>query len=277
MEQERRTVRFDHSLGIEAYRFEGIMQKFPKHFHEYYVLGFLESGRRRLLCQNTEHFTAAGDVLLFNPEDSHACEQVDDDAMDYRCLNIPADVFEKIAADVAGRVCRPRFTSPVIRDSEAAYHLHELHRLIMAGRAGLEKEEILYFLIEHLISACTEPGLTARPAASRKIQSVCEYMESHFAEVIALDELSRIAGLNKYTLLRTFTRQLGLAPHQYLQTIRIGRAKKMLEAGSQPLETALATGFADQSHFTKFFKNLIGLTPRRYRDIFREDESAGAC
>ncbi len=277
MEQERRTVRFDHGLGIEAYRFEGIMQKFPNHFHEYYVLGFLESGRRRLSYQNTEHLIAAGDVLLFNPQDSHACEQADGDAMDYRCLNIPADAFEKIAADVTGRVCRPRFTRPVIRDSEAASHLHELHRLIMAGRAGLEKEEILYFLIEHLISAHAEPGLTAPPSVSREIQSVRGYMESHFAEVIALDDLSRIAGLNKYTLLRTFTGQLGLAPHQYLQTIRIGRAKKMLEAGFQPLEAALATGFADQSHFTKFFKNLIGLTPRRYRDIFREDESARAC
>jgi len=43
--QEERLVRFDNELKIEAYQFIGIMQKFPNHFHEYYVIGFVESGR----------------------------------------------------------------------------------------------------------------------------------------------------------------------------------------------------------------------------------------
>lgn len=49
MQQEQRTVCFDKALGIEAYRFIGVMQKSPNHFHEYYVLGFIEDGNRRLM------------------------------------------------------------------------------------------------------------------------------------------------------------------------------------------------------------------------------------
>ena len=44
MEQETRTVKYDPELKIEAYSFKGIMQKFPNHFHDYYVIGFIESG-----------------------------------------------------------------------------------------------------------------------------------------------------------------------------------------------------------------------------------------
>ncbi|MDF2594926.1 MAG: AraC family transcriptional regulator, partial [Clostridia bacterium] len=57
-------------------------------------------------------------------------------------------------------------------------------------------------------------------------------------------------------------------PYSYLQTIRISQAKKMLEQGISAVEVALRTGFSDQSHFSNFFKKLIGVTPRQYMRIF---------
>lgn len=66
MEREERLVRIDDELKIEAYQFVGIMQKFPNHFHEYYVIGFVEAGRRYLTCKNREYVIDAGDLLMFN-------------------------------------------------------------------------------------------------------------------------------------------------------------------------------------------------------------------
>lgn len=51
MKKEVRTVVYDDELHIEAYRFEGIVQPFPNHFHEYYVIGFMEDGERVLSCK----------------------------------------------------------------------------------------------------------------------------------------------------------------------------------------------------------------------------------
>ena len=48
MRKEMRTVVYDDELRIEAYRFEGIVQPFPNHFHEHYVIGFVEDGQRVL-------------------------------------------------------------------------------------------------------------------------------------------------------------------------------------------------------------------------------------
>ena len=270
METEKRTVRFDNDLKIEAYHFEGIMQKFPNHFHEYYVLGVVASGRRFLKCKNREYTLDTGDLLLFNPHDNHTCEQVDDKALDWRCLNIEEGVMRRVASEITGRDELPMFTSTVVCQSDAASVLMGLHETIMAEAKDLDKEESFYFLMEQLITDYTAPSAEVIPQVSGEIWAACDYMGHKFAETITLADLSKVSGLNKYALLRNFTRQRGITPYQYLSTIRINEAKKLLQDGVSPMETALKSGFTDQSHFTRFFKNYIGLTPKLYQGIFRE-------
>ncbi len=95
MQKEIRTVCFDTDLGIEAYRFEGVAQKFPNHFHEYYVIGFMEGGRRYLRCCDRDYSVGAGDLVVFNPADPHTCEQTDGKSFDYRCINVESEIMKK--------------------------------------------------------------------------------------------------------------------------------------------------------------------------------------
>ncbi len=272
MEQEKRTVHFDNDLQIEAYHFQGIMQKFPNHFHGHYVIGFVQSGRRFLTCKNKEYIIHAGDLLLFNPLDNHTCAQVDDQALDWRCINIEEDVMRQSIKDITGKAYLPVFTSTVVSQSDVVPALKDLHDMVMQGSKDFNKEEIFYFLIEQLIGHYTEPAPETLAETSQEIQAACDYMENNYAETITLADLSRVSGLNKYTLLRNFTLQRGITPYQYVSTIRVNKAKSLLEAGVPPIETALQSGFTDQSHFTRFFKNFIGLTPKLYQDIFMADK-----
>ena len=93
-----------------------------------------------------------------------------------------------------------------------------------------------------------------------------------YAERIYLDQICRCAGLSKSTLLRAFAKSKGVTPYSYLENIRIGKAKKLLEQGVPPIEAALQTGFSDQSHFTNYFNRFIGLAPGIYRDIFLDKD-----
>ena len=63
MLQEERIICYDKELDIEAYRFRGLLQKFPNHFHEYYVIGFIESGARKMTCRNQEYILGSGDIV----------------------------------------------------------------------------------------------------------------------------------------------------------------------------------------------------------------------
>ena len=47
MKKEHKTVAYDETLQIEAYRLDRITQPFPNHFHEYYVIGFVARGRKQ--------------------------------------------------------------------------------------------------------------------------------------------------------------------------------------------------------------------------------------
>jgi AraC-like DNA-binding protein len=271
---EKRIVQFDSELGIEAYHFEGIMQKFPNHFHEHYVIGFVESGRRHLICKNREYTIEAGDLVLFNPLESHTCEQIDDQPLDWRCLNINTEVMLPVAAEISGVQQAPTFTTVVVSQSDVLHHrdavslLRYLHKSIMEESKYFDKDETFYFLIEQLIADYTKPVTDfSSQKISKEILAVCDYIETHYAETIALSELSDVSRLNKYTLIRNFTLQKGITPYQYLSTIRINKAKELLDSGVSPIDAAFQSGFTDQSHFTRFFKNFIGLTPGRYQSL----------
>ena len=277
MKKEVRTVVYDDELHIEAYRFEGIVQPFPNHFHEYYVIGFVEDGERVLSCKNQECTIKMGDVLLFNPGDNHACVQSDDGTLDYRGINITKEVMLDLAEEVTGRRELPGFSQNVIFDEEVTCYLRPLHELVMKGSCEFGKEESLLLLISRLFQEYGQPFESCIPECPDEIEKACDFMEQHYAERIYLDQICHFAGLSKSTLLRAFAKSKGVTPYSYLESIRIGKAKKLLEQGVPPIEAALQTGFSDQSHFTNYFSRFIGLAPGIYREIFFDKDFGGTA
>lgn len=269
MAQEARVVKYDTALQVEAYHFQGIMQKFPNHFHEYYVIGFIEKGQRHLSCKNREYTIEPGDLLLFNPRDNHTCEQIDNKTLDYRCINIQPESMAKAVGEITGTEYLPYFTPQVVFHSELVPLLGELHQMLMREEADFRKEELFFFILEQLLEECTEQELPAvNSAQSAEVGVVCQFLEEHYKESIALEDLCGLTGWSKYYLLRAFTKHKGISPYSFLETIRIGNAKRLLEQGMLPVDVAFHTGFADQSHFSNFFKKFIGLTPKQYRNVF---------
>lgn len=271
MDKEKRIICFDNDLKIEAYCFKGIMQKFPNHFHEHYVIGFVENGKRKLSCKNKEYVINSGDIILFNPFENHTCEQLDNMPLDYRCLNINTDIMQKMAFEINKKDYIPEFSQNVIIKNELFYLLHDLHKMILEKQNDFHKEELFFFLIEQLIAKYSDSNkeLNAEKV-NNKIELICKYLENNYSKRITLDELADLSSLNKYYLLRAFTKFKGITPYRYLQNIRINKAQKMLENGTEVLEAAMSSGFSDQSHFTNFFKEFTGLTPKQYQNIFIE-------
>lgn len=267
--REERWVHYDEVLEIEAYALRGIVRKFPNHFHGYYVLGFIEGGERQLRYRGKMYELHVGDLVLFNPRDNHGCAPVGAEALDYRAINVRTEVMCRAVQEIAGRAYTPHFTQPVARQSDLAQALGTLWRAIVEGAPRLEREEAFFFLLEQVLQEYAESFEEAAAAQPDGwIRELCDYMEAHFAENVTLDALTDRTAFGKSYLLRSFTKQVGVSPYRYLQAVRLERAKALLEQGIVPAEVAAQTGFADQSHFTNFFKEFIGLTPKQYQRIF---------
>lgn len=189
--QEQRHVHYDRDLELEAYQLSGIVQKFPNHFHECYVIGFVEGGKRHLWCKNQECDVSAGDLILFNPRDNHCCAPVDGQLLDYRAVNIQPEIMEKSVKEITGRSFRPYFTQNVVFRSDITRSVAALYDAILRHASKLEKEESLFFLLEQLLQEYAEPfseETISRP--NPQIQSLCTYMEEHFSDNLSLDELT---------------------------------------------------------------------------------------
>jgi transcriptional regulator GlxA family with amidase domain len=87
--------------------------------------------------------------------------------------------------------------------------------------------------------------------------------ESPVAQMVAL------SGLAERTFKRRFTQATGMAPLEYVHTLRLEEAKQMLESGDAPVEAvALEVGYQDASFFGRLFRRRVGLTPAQYRRRF---------
>lgn len=264
---------FDDELNIEAYRFEGIVQPFPNHFHDYYVIGLVESGKRRLLCNNREFTLSSGDMLLLDPFDSHGCEQSDGGVLDYRALNIDRERMSELALEITNSAELPGFSEKVISNEELSVCFLRLHEMIMSGCTEFAKEEALLILISELIRLFGKPYLECISNYTAPVERACRFMDEHYSEHITLTQLCEYSGLSRSTLLRSFTKTRGITPYRYLQTIRIEKAKELMKQGAKPIDAALMTGFSDQSHFTNFFGTFIGLPPSSYSRIFGNNQN----
>ena len=268
MKKEVRTVCYDEALEIEAVRFEGISQPFPNHFHDYYVIGLVLHGTREMLCRNRTLLIRDGDILLLEPADNHGCADVGEGTFDYVSLNMPESVMRRLAGEITGEDALPRFSENVIQSRETAELIERLHGLIVSESADFEKDETLLLLISGIIESVGTPFLRTVAPNDIEVERVCGFIDEHYSERLRLDDLCRAARMSRSTLLRSFVRFRGITPYRYLQSVRINRAKELLEQGVQPIEAALRTGFADQSHFSNAFHLFFGLSPSVYGKIF---------
>lgn len=271
MQKEIRTICYDEELRLEAYHFKGIVQPFPNHFHDYYVIGFIEDGTRHLSCKNKEYMIGKGDILIFNPKDNHSCAQCDGKTLDYRGFNIPQKTMLLFIEEITGKKEFIKFSKNIIKNEELSSYLCPLHQMIMEGSKDFEKEELVLFLISLLIEQYGHPVSKWFPECRKEIECTCRFMERHFHEPITLEQLCKCSGLSKSSLLRAFTKFKGVTPYRYLQTIRVGKAKELLEKGVTPIDAGMQTGFSDQSHFSNCFHRFIGLSPSAYGRIFKEN------
>lgn len=270
MKKELRHICYDAELHLEAYCFEGIDQPFPNHFHGYYVFGYIETGNRCLSCKNKAYAIGKGDILIFHPHDSHGCVQMDGDGFAYRGLNIAEETMRALMEELTGERMLPHFSKNVIQNEECGGYFRALHQRVMEGSKEFEKEELLLLFFSRLLEQYGQSVSAGLTGGETEIEQICAFMQAHFAEHITLEQLCRWGGFSKSTLLRAFTKSKGVTPYRYLQAIRIEKAKELLEKGVSPMEAAMGTGFADQSHFSNTFHRFIGLSPAAYGRIFQE-------
>lgn len=237
--------------------------------HEGFVVALIDRGVEIFSYRRSSYTAPAGSIILINPGEMHTGSAGTEQGWSYRVLYPATSMLQRAASAL---VDRPRdipfFSSVIIADPEISTQLSALHSTLAESTMALERESRLLWTFAQLVlrHADSYPSqslrsLTHEDGAIRRVKT---YIEEHYTENISLEQLAQLANLSQFHLLRVFRNTVGLPPHTYLTYVRIKYAKQLLIHHHSLTDVALSIGFADQSHFTKHFKRIVGVPPGVY-------------
>ena len=246
------TIRFVHLPELAITTGTGVRRRFPRHIHDSFCIGLVERGTRTVHTPAGDVCIAPGELFVLNPQQPHAATDAD---TCYHVASIRPGVMVAFAGGASGLAVQP----VRIADRQLAHAMRRLCALAEHDHDPLERETLLAQLVARLVTHCSACDLPQSPGGT--IQQARDYIHAHYARKLNLTELAAVCHLSPYHFQRVFVDQAGVSPHDYLVHVRIQHGKALLRQGMPIADVAQAAGFVDQSHFTRSFKRVVGLTP----------------
>ncbi len=261
---EQSTIAVSHAAGpfpVEIHRGISVKHPHPRHWHEEFHACAITGGGGYTEYRGTAHLTPPGSLFLLPPGEVHS-NRATDQGCSYVNIYLPAELVLRSVAQATGLDSLPPLPL-VIFDSDIHQRFLQMCHDLESPDTRLHQETSVLVFFECLIHRFREQA-AAESREPRSVRMVREFLDAHYDREIGLDELSQLTDLSPYHLNRTFRRELGIPPHAYQIQLRIARAKRLLRKRCPIAEVAHTTGFADQSHFTRHFKRMVGVTPGQF-------------
>jgi AraC-like DNA-binding protein len=174
-----------------------------------------------------------------------------------------------VAREATGRDVAPGFDKSFAIDPLLAERVRATHAVLESDADRLRKECALLetlgeLLIRHASTRDQAERSVPSPRSTAALQRVRDLLDAEYARTVTIRELADEAGLSTFHLIRVFRASFGLPPYKYLEHVRIQQARRLIRHGLPLTHVVHATGFSDQSHLTRYFKRIVGVTPGRY-------------
>jgi AraC-like DNA-binding protein len=242
---------------------------YHRHSHDSYSFGVTEDGAQSFTCRGAGHTSAAGMVMTFNPDDPHDGHATDRLGFTYRMVHVGPDLVTDVAADLGGRRAgRPLFAEPVHDDPMLASRLRILHRAMLGGAPALRRDELLASAVAAMTrraSTRAQVEASRRPGGGlRTARLVRQLIDTAYLDDLTAGQLAAAAECSRFAVHRAFVSAYGVTPGEYQRQLRLRAARRLIGQGLPIGEAAASSGFADQSHLTRWFARCYGITPGGY-------------
>ena len=259
-------VRLPHMAGVELQVGTAVTRTVPRHWHDEYHLSAHTGGCGQLCYAGTTYANPVGSLNLVAPGEIHSNAVRTPEGCDFLAMNFEPGLFRQ-AARALGCATDPAFSHPTTDDRETFQRFVRLHHLLTGSAEPLEQESAVQAFLASLLQRHTRSRAVSKPLGRerRAVRRVREYLAENYARQVRLSELASLTKLSPFHLARVFTREVGIPPHAFLKQVRLAHAKALLRKRLPIARVAAETGFADQSHLTRAFRELVGISPGAYR------------
>lgn len=248
---------------IEVKRCNNSIHSTKAHFHNEVSIGLIEKGCSKTEIGGSTYELTDRTFLIIPPNMVHKCNPYDYEQWSFRMLYINKEWFQS-AFDIESE--KIKFSYREVNQNMFS-NIINLFDNIENKLIDVEDESKLLRYIS-VLNEDNNKYFNKEISANfnlKKIDEVRQYINANYLNYIKLNELAKVADISKYYLIKQFEECSGLSPHQYITNLRINHAKKLLKSNKNSADIALESGFYDQSHFTKCFKEYTGVTPMTYK------------
>lgn len=283
--KEEMTIRGTNYFPCTCYRGD-IHQFFPGylpiHWHNELEVFHLNQGNVKVVGANMEFILQAGESYFSNAGALHGIYPLEDTPCLFHSIVFDASII----GGATGSAFDLLYVKPFIEqaselvplkrdDKRLKYFNHafeyayencekETENYEFAIRNGLS--EVFLMLKEKYL---TETEETGGSHVVERIKRMVTWMEENYSEDITISMIASVAGISIRESQRCFREIMHTSPMHYLLNIRISKAMRLLQKNEYTIsQIAFHTGFGSSSYFSKQFKDIVGKTPRQYKESF---------
>lgn len=246
--------------GIE--RLEAYLhgQAFSPHRHDTYAIGITLCGIQTFRFRGEQWHCLPGQCHILHPDEMHDGAAGTEQGFGYRIVYIDPSLVQDalrgqplpfVAHPVLDAVRLPEDCVSDIWDIDAA--IDEVARI-----------ELVVAVANLLVGAASGGAQTSGPLALGSLMRVRDLIAACPTQRHSMDELERLAGLDRWTLARQFRAAFGTSPRRFRTLRQLDHVRRLLKHGTSLAKAAVDAGFADQSHMSRQFKLAYGRTPARW-------------
>ncbi|PZR41579.1 AraC family transcriptional regulator [Paraburkholderia fungorum] len=259
--------------GVEATVAE-TAHSFPRHSHDRFGVGVIVAGGHRSSSGRGVVEARASDAIMVNPGEVHDGSPLDERGRAWRMLYFEPSMLSDVAVELSGAAAHEiELTQPAIHDPLLKSLFERVFAVAVEAQTvpdDLVREEAMLELLGYLIRTHASANARSRLLPSLSpIARARARIDDDPSSPLTLADLAADSGMSRFQLLRGFAQETGLPPHAYRMQRRVMLARRLIAGGANLAAAAAAAGFADQSHMTRAFVRLLGITPSNYASATR--------
>jgi len=258
-------IRRDPDTGIETVHAHFCGHAYDAHDHDEMLVGVTQQGVQRFRCKRAQHTSTPGRSILIEPGAVHDGHAPEAGGFTYVMLYLPQPwVAQHLAGAGLARApdLLPAFRATLCEDAQLGTAIQRAFDSLHHQEGRLARDQRLDGMMAAL---SRHTGDADASTADPKLLAVRDHLHDRMADDIGLEELARVAGVDRFRLTRQFTKAFGLSPHAYLVRLRLRSARRLLATGATVADVAAAVGFADQSHLGRWFQRAYRMSPVAYQ------------
>ncbi|MBE1444462.1 AraC family transcriptional regulator [Paenibacillus sp. OAS669] len=248
------------------------------HYHDFYEIYYLFGGERYYYLENHIYHVTKGSVVFVNKNDIH--KTLEGGAGHDRAVLYFTDRFlSRFQPDQLNLLLSPfRSSSKVIsfNNQQQSYIENLLFQMkkeymdtMLPGRAEFF-EALLVQLLLYTSRICMESDQITPKPMDGKMTEIIGYCNEHYRKPLTLESVSSRFFISPYYFSRLFKRTTGFHFPEYINTLRIREAQRILrEDHGKMIEVAEQVGYSSITHFNRTFKQVTGMAPMTYKKMIQ--------